>query len=88
MSIRESADKVQLGKLDLPVAPALYREHIRKLRANVLSVESRHGVEHFRLPPPHGDPYDRLPITQARVDDMTPVTGDELIGRYSVPVLG
>ena len=86
-STKEIADKVPIGKLCLPVAPALYREHICKLRATVLPAESRHSVVHFRLPPPHGDPYDRLPITQARVDDMTPVTRDELIGGYSVPIL-
>ena len=75
VSIWEIALKVQIGKLELPVAPALYREHIRKLRANVLSVESRHSVEHFRLPPPQRAPFDLLLIARARVDDMTP--GDQ-----------
>ncbi|MFN0106506.1 MAG: type II toxin-antitoxin system VapC family toxin [Bryobacteraceae bacterium] len=87
VSLWEIAVKIQIGKLELPAAPAYYREHIRRLRANVLAVEARHSFELFRLPPLHKDPFDRLLVAQARGDEMTLVTRDESIGRYSVPVL-
>lgn len=40
-----------------------------------------------RLPDHHRDPFDRLLIAQARVENATIVTNDPLIARYGVPVL-
>ena len=87
VSLWEIAVKIQIGKLDLPVTSAFYLEHIRKLRANMLQVDSRHSFEVFRLPMLHKDPFDRLLIAQARVEEMTLVTRDESIARYPVLTL-
>ena len=39
------------------------------------------------LPPIHQDPFDRILIAQALSEDMTIVTSDRLMRRYSVPVV-
>jgi len=87
VSFWEIATKIQIGKLDLPSNAAFYQQHLRRLCAVVLPVESRHTFELFRLPLLHKDPFDRLLVAQARVDSLTLVTRDEFIPKYDVPVL-
>ncbi len=52
-----------------------------------LVITFEHAREAARLPPLHGDPFDRMLIAQARLEGMTLATGDATIGRYDVPVL-
>ena len=87
VSFWEVATKIQIGKLDLPLDAAFYQQHLRRLCAAVLPVESRHTFELFRLPLLHKDPFDRLLVAQARVDSLTLVTRDEFIPKYEVQVL-
>jgi PIN domain nuclease of toxin-antitoxin system len=78
--------KVQIGKLALPLDPAFYQQHIRRLHANVLTVEARHSFELMRLPMIHRDPFDRLLIAQARADGLTFVTQDVIAAKYPVSI--
>jgi PIN domain nuclease of toxin-antitoxin system len=48
-------------------------------------LEHAHAIRH--LPWHHRDPFDRLLIAQSRVEGLTIVTNDRMIGRYSVDVL-
>lgn len=86
-SLWEIALKVQIGKLDLPVSPSFYREHLHRLHASLLPVEARHTFELMRLPLLHRDPFDRLLVAQARTDQLTLLTCDTLIARYPVSTL-
>jgi PIN domain nuclease of toxin-antitoxin system len=52
-----------------------------------LPITFEHAVETGRLPLHHGDPFDRMLVAQARVEDLTLVTADERLQRYSVAVL-
>lgn len=52
-----------------------------------LVVTFEHAREAARLPPLHGDPFDRMLIAQARLEAMTLATADEQIRRYDVSVL-
>jgi len=79
--------KIQVGKLNLPAEPAYYQKHLSELGATVLPVEARHSFDLIRLPLLHKDPFDRLLIAQARVEDMTLLTRDESIRRYTVTTL-
>lgn len=87
VSFWEIATKIQIGKLDLPVEARFYQQHLHRLCATVLPVESRHAFELFRLPLLHKDPFDRLLVAQARVDALTLVTRDEFISKYEISVL-
>jgi len=62
----------------------------RQVRANgvkLLQIASEHVWELERLPPIHGDPFDRLLVAQARVEGMKLVTSDDTMKRYEVQTL-
>jgi PIN domain nuclease of toxin-antitoxin system len=40
-----------------------------------------------RLPPHHGDPFDRMLVAQAQLKGLTIVTRDPVFDRYPVAVL-
>jgi PIN domain nuclease of toxin-antitoxin system len=50
----------------------------------VLVVTAPHVLEVGRLPRLHGDPFDRLLVAQARVEDLTIMTADRAITAYPV----
>jgi len=41
----------------------------------------------FALPPHHRDPFDRLLIAQANLEDMILITADRMVQRYPVQIL-
>jgi PIN domain nuclease of toxin-antitoxin system len=49
-----------------------------------LAITYEHAIEAARLPPLHGDPFDRMLIAQARLEALTLATTDETIQRYDV----
>lgn len=50
----------------------------------LLEVTAEHGVAAARLPLHHRDPFDRMLIAQAQVEDLTLVSRDPLFGPYAV----
>ena len=79
--------KHQLGKLELG---APLDKIIQKQRETngieLLSIELAHILDLSNLADHHRDPFDRLLIAQARVENMTLISNDPQIGRYGVPV--
>ncbi len=53
-----------------------------------LPVTFRHAERVGRLPPHHRDPFDRLLIAQAEVEELILVTHDAVFARYGVGVIG
>jgi PIN domain nuclease of toxin-antitoxin system len=53
-----------------------------------LPVTFRHAERVGKLPPHHRDPFDRLLIAQADVEELTLVTRDAVFTRYGVGVIG
>ena len=53
----------------------------------LLPVELTHAVNIINLPPVHKDPFDRMLISQAMVEDMTIVTADRRFSDYGVKCL-
>jgi PIN domain nuclease of toxin-antitoxin system len=53
----------------------------------VLTVTLQHTLKVYDLPDFHKDPFDRLLIAQALVEELVLVTSDELIKRYSLETL-
>jgi PIN domain nuclease of toxin-antitoxin system len=45
------------------------------------------ALDAARLPPHHGDPFDRLLVAQAQAEAATLVTHDEALAAYDVPVM-
>jgi PIN domain nuclease of toxin-antitoxin system len=50
-------------------------------------IDFRHAASVAKLPPHHGDPFDRMLIAQALVEGLTLVTHDRQFERYRVPVI-
>jgi PIN domain nuclease of toxin-antitoxin system len=77
--------KRALGKLR---APHDLEVQLRAVRFTELGLRFRHVQELGRLPDLHRDPFDRMLIAQARVEDLTLVTHDKRIRSYEVETLG
>jgi PIN domain nuclease of toxin-antitoxin system len=81
----EISIKAALGKLILPDDPKSYlAPRLARAGFTVLPVLAEHTYEVFALPLHHLDPFDRLLIAQARVDDLTIVTSDRTFAQYRV----
>ncbi len=73
------------GRLRLPDAPERFLvTPVEEAGFRLLPIESRHVLALPELPAIHGDPFDRMLVAQAIVEDLEIVTGDEHIARYPV----
>ncbi len=79
VSVAEMAIKSSLGKLMLPMSPLAFCE---ALGYDVAPLSGAHAERVQTLPLLHRDPFDRLLIAQAIVDDLTLITGDRRILAY------
>ena len=77
----EIAVKRAAGKLDaeVDIPSALERSYFLELPISVL-----HAVAAAELPRHHTDPFDRVLIAQARLEDLMLVTDDATIAEYDV----
>ena len=82
----ELAIKQSIGRLKLPPCDDIGAE-LAKHAFLPLSVELHHAAGVARLPRIHGDPFDRLLVSQAVAEGLTLVTSDAVLMRYGVPVL-
>ncbi len=80
----EIAVKRASGSLDAPGDIAAW---IAKSDFSDLPIEVEHAVAAAELPCHHTDPFDRMLIAQAQLEELTLVAHDEEIGRYDVPIL-
>lgn len=74
-SIWEIAIKHRLGKL--PVAPGRFRDELLAAGITVLPVTDSHVVADSGLPASHTDPFDRLLVAVAAVEELSLFTADE-----------
>jgi PIN domain nuclease of toxin-antitoxin system len=74
--------KNSLGRDDFRVDPRLLRRALLDNGYSELAVTSEHAVNVDALPPLHKDPFDRLLITQARVEGITLLTADSQVASY------
>ncbi len=84
VSAAEISIKQTTGKLEAPDDLA------EQLSANgfvELPFSVRHGVAMRELPLHHRDPFDRMLISQARVEVLTLVTADRAMSAYDVALL-
>ena len=76
--------KIQNGKFKFPKPlPEIIREQQNVNDLRILSITSAHIYELENLPFHHKDPFDRLLIAQAIVEDYTLVTDDPKFSDYS-----
>jgi PIN domain nuclease of toxin-antitoxin system len=83
-SVWEAEIKAALGRLRLE---ADLRHEPAQHGFPSLDITAAHAVQAARLPPHHGDPFDRMLIAQAQLEGLTLVTRDPIFSRYQVAVL-
>jgi PIN domain nuclease of toxin-antitoxin system len=80
--------KAGLGRVVLPEDPEQFLP--KQLAANafqVLPIHLRHTLRVSILPSLHRDPFDRLLVAQALVEELTILSGDAQLAGYPVPVV-
>ncbi|MDR1854203.1 MAG: type II toxin-antitoxin system VapC family toxin [Azoarcus sp.] len=83
-SVWEVAIKASTGKLEFPGGATKFVETVERNGFRLLNIESPHVLRVESLPFIHRDPFDRLLVATALVEDMRLVTADENIRRYEV----
>lgn len=85
VSAYEICMKHALGKLPGAAALALaFEREIAALDCTPLSVTLAHAETAGRLDLAHRDPFDRLLIAQAQVEDLTLVSNEQLFDGYGI----
>ena len=80
----EVAIKLSTGKLDLEGGLPEFFEIVDSNGFVMLSVEREYLLQMRNLPEHHKDPFDRMLIATAIVEDMTLITIDENIHKYNL----
>ena len=81
----EITTKFRLGKL--PSVAALAADLVGAISGqgfSALAVTVRHGQAAGSLPGPNQDPFDRMLIAQAMLDDLVLVSNETMFDRYGV----
>lgn len=87
VSVWEMQIKIMLDKMDLggPLTEIISEQRSNGIR--ILDLNLSHALQLEKLPSEHRDPFDRMLISQAIVEDMTLVTADKRFKEYAVRVL-
>lgn len=87
-SVWEMQIKAAIGKLRLQTPLArLVAEEREANQLQVLPISLRHVLELDGLPALHADPFDRMLVAQAVVEQMTLVSADRAVAAYPAEVL-
>jgi PIN domain nuclease of toxin-antitoxin system len=77
--------KYNAGKLPLPEqAPQFIESSLKINRFESLSIELSHILQIHQLPDYHRDPFDRILVAQAQVENLLLLTIDHQIKRYPI----
>jgi PIN domain nuclease of toxin-antitoxin system len=88
VSLWETIQKVQIGKLTLPLpAGAFLQAELRASNVHLLPVRPSHVMCVETLPLHHRDPFDRLLIAQGIEEGWPILTADPWFTRYPVQVI-
>ena len=85
-SIWEVVIKNALGRSDFRVEPQQLRDGLIQNGYHELVIRSEHVLAVGLLPLIHKDPFDRILIAQAQVENVTLLTTDNQVARYPGPI--
>lgn len=83
-SIWEIVIKQAKGRLKIPKD---IEKSIDELEFRVLPIEIFHVLGLRKLPNYHKDPFDRILISQAKVEKLTLISSDKKIWQYDLPLI-
>jgi PIN domain nuclease of toxin-antitoxin system len=83
-TIWEISIKLELGKLK---APKNIEREVEREGFSKLSITLSHAQLAGSLPPVHRDPFDRMLVAQAQLENFELVSADPVFARYSVRLI-
>jgi PIN domain nuclease of toxin-antitoxin system len=83
-AVWEMAIKRALGRLKMP---ANFPEVLAEQRIALLDIDVRHALAVADLPMIHHDPFDRMQVAQARLENLVLITADTRMLGYDLEVL-
>ena len=85
VSAWEIATKVRLGRLDTAADLARdFSAYLAQERFESLSISIEHGIRAGSLPGSHKDPFDRMLVAQAQMENLAIVSNDAELDSYGV----
>ena len=85
-SLWEITVKRSLDRADFCVDPRRMWRMLLSHGYRELTISSEHAIAVGALPPLHKDPFDRILIAQARVEEITLLTADSTVASYGEAV--
>ncbi|MYN46328.1 PIN domain-containing protein [Pseudoduganella sp. FT93W] len=85
-SLWEIAIKRSLERPDFQLEPERLRQGLLDHDYQELAITGAHAIAVEHLPPIHKDPFDRILIAQATVEQLTLITSDATLARYPGPI--
>lgn len=85
VSAWEVATKVRLGKLDAASLVRTWDRRIAGIGATQLPITAEHALYAGEMPWDHRDPFDRMLVAQATLEDLSLVTVDQAIVGLPTP---
>ena len=85
-SVWEVAIKNGVPKRSLGIPAEAFRREVEAAGFRPLAVSPAHTAAVESLPHLHEDPFDRILLAQARVEDCTLLTADSILPSYGEPV--
>lgn len=86
-TIWEVTIKRSLNRPDFTADPHILRQSLLSNEYGELPIFAKHALGVAALPPIHADPFDRLLIAQAVIEELTLVTSDKNVAQYEGPIL-
>ncbi len=84
----EIAIKYGNGKLQLPDKPEIFvPDRMKKANLKPLKITKEHALAVADLPQIHKDPFDRLLIAQANIENFSLLSADSVFDKYTVKLI-
>lgn len=84
-SVWEIAIKTGLGRLPLPSPVRTFvPQQMVENKIGLLPIALDHALEAGNLPPHHRDPFDRMLVVQARMEELPIISADSELDRYGI----
>ena len=87
VSLWELAIKVSLGRLRIDGGLVSFADDLERRRFAQLPLSSAHTARLAELPFVHRDPFDRMLVAQAQVENLALLTNDPRIAAYDVETI-
>lgn len=84
----EIATKASADRLELPAPVGEWLSDPRRLaEVTQLPITFAHASRAGTLPPLHRDPFDRMLVAQAQIENLTVITSDAKVAAYGIDVV-